>query len=126
MKIYIYNKKFVKESKDVQKAIINGIESLYTRIKTYEEQNIDFMHIFNDERVKYDKHGQFYTFKCFRSDMQLRLLYSYLIIDEEPIIVIADFFIKKKNNKEYISKFDFANNLNPYDIYHKSQFLCAV
>ena len=63
MKIYVGCKEYFKESKEVQKAIISGVMMLYGRIQNYEEQNIEFNRIFNDDKVKYDKHGQFYTFK---------------------------------------------------------------
>lgn len=121
MDIYVSCKEYFKESKEVQKAIISGVETLYGRIKNYEEQNIEFNRIFNDDKVKYDKHGQFYTFKFQKSNMQLRVLYAYVIIDEIPIVIVADFFVKKRNSKNYIDKFDFLNNANPFDLYKKSK-----
>lgn len=57
MKICVSCKEYFKESKDVQRAIISGIHTLYARIKSYEDQNIPFDLIFNDDSVKYDKHG---------------------------------------------------------------------
>lgn len=96
MNICVSCKGYFKESKEVQKAIVSGVEILYGRIQNYEEQNIGFERIFNDDKVKYDKHGQFYTFKFQKSNMQLRVLYSYLIVDCVPVLVIADFFVKKE------------------------------
>ena len=58
MKIYIYKKDYNKESKEVRNAIINAVNVLYDRIKMYENQGIAFNRIFNDDKVKYDKHGQ--------------------------------------------------------------------
>lgn len=120
MKIYIYKKDYNKESKEVRNAIISSVNMLYDRIRMYEKQGIAFNRIFNDDKIKYDKHGQFFTFKCQKSNMQFRILYSYLLCDGEPVILIADYFIKKKNKKDYIARFDCVNNLNPIVIFSKS------
>lgn len=126
MNICVSCKDYFKESKEVQKAIVSGVETLYGRIQNYEEQNIDFNRIFNDDKVKYDKHGQFYTFKFQKSNMQLRVLYSYLIVDCVPVVVIADFFVKKRNSKDYIDKFDSVNKVNPLDLYMKSKVVYSI
>lgn len=126
MNICVSCKDYFKESKEVQKAIVSGVETLYGRIQNYEEQNIDFNRIFNDDKVKYDKHGQFYTFKFQKSNMQLRVLYSYLIVDCVPVLVIADFFVKKRNSKDYIDKFDSVNKVNPLDLYIKSKVVYSI
>lgn len=126
MNICVSCKDYFKESKEVQKAIVSGVETLYGRIQNYEEQNIDFNQIFNDDKVKYDKHGQFYTFKFQKSNMQLRVLYSYLIVDCVPVLVIADFFVKKRNSKDYIDKFDSVNKVNPLDLYAKSKVVYSI
>lgn len=126
MNICVSCKDYFKESKEVQKAIVSGVETLYGRIQNYEEQNIDFNRIFNDDKVKYDKHGQFYTFKFQKSNMQLRVLYSYLIVDCVPVLVIADFFVKKRNSKDYIEKFDSVNKVNPLDLYAKSKVVYSI
>ena len=126
MNICVSCKDYFKESKEVQKAIVSGVETLYERIQNYEEQNIDFNRIFNDDKVKYDKHGQFYTFKFQKSNMQLRVLYSYLIIDCVPVLIIADFFVKKRNSKDYIDKFDSVNKVNPLDLYMKSKVVYSI
>lgn len=126
MDVCISCKDYFKESKEVQKAIVSGAETLYGRIQNYEEQNVDFNRIFNDDKVKYDKHGQFYTFKFQKSNMQLRVLYSYLIVDCVPVLVIADFFVKKRNSKDYIDKFDSVNKVNPLDLYAKSKVVYSI
>lgn len=117
MEIYVCNRNYFKESNTVKNAIVLAINTLYTRISSYEAQNISFSHIFNDPSVKYDKHGDFYTLKSQKSNMQLRILYSYMIIDGRAIILIADFFIKKKNSKEYIRQFDSVNHIDPMVAY---------
>ena len=119
-------KDYFKESKEVQKAIVSGVETLYGRIQNYENQNIEFNMIFNDDKVKYDKHGQFYTFKFQKSNMQLRVLYAYIVIDCIPVIVVADFFIKKRNSKNYIDRFDSVNKANPLDLYNKSKVVYSI
>ncbi|MBQ8767725.1 MAG: hypothetical protein IJZ16_13090 [Clostridia bacterium] len=126
MNICVSCKDYFKESKEVQKAIVSGVETLYGRIQNYEEQNIDFNQIFNDDKVKYDKHGQFYTFKFQKSNMQLRVLYSYIIVDCIPVVIVADFFIKKRNSKDYIYKFDSVNKANPLDLYRKSKVVYSI
>ncbi len=123
MEICVYCKEYFKKSKEVQKAIISGVQNLYNRINLYESQNVEFARIFNDDKVKYDKHGQFYTFKFQKTNMQIRVLYSYIIVNFVPVIVIVDFFIKKRNTKEYISKFDLANNMNPQKVYEQSKVI---
>lgn len=112
MKIYVYKKDYNKESKEVNTAILDSIDMLYERIRMYEQQGITFNRIFNDDKVKYDKHGEFFTFKCHKSNIQLRILYSYSIENGEPIFLVADYFIKKKNKKDYIKRFDCANSWN--------------
>lgn len=126
MNICVSCKGYFKESKEVQKAIVSGVEILYGRIQNYEEQNIGFERIFNDDKVKYDKHGQFYTFKFQKSNMQVRVLYSYLIVDCVPVLVIADFFVKKRNSKDYIDKFDSLSKVNPLDLYAKSKVVYSI
>ncbi len=125
MKIYVYKKDYNKESKEVKTAILDSIEMLYKRIRMYEQQGITFNCIFNDDKVKYDKHGQFFTFKCQKSNRQLRILYLYFIEHGEPAFLIADYFIKKKNKKDYIKRFDCANSWNA-DCILKSSYLAST
>lgn len=126
MEICVYKKDYFKESNEIQKAIVLAMENLYERIRLHETQNTPFERIFNDDKVKYDKHGKFYTFKCQKSNVQLRILYAYLLLNGEPILVIADYITKKKNNKNYIKQFDEANSWEPYNIYSVSKLICNV
>ncbi len=123
MKLYICKKDYIKESREVKEAIRSSIEMLYDRIKMYEDQGVSFNRIFNDDKVKYDKHGKFFTFKNQKSNMQLRILYSYFIEENEEneaVLLIADYFIKKKNKKDYIKKFDAANKWEPFDMLNRA------
>ena len=123
MKLYICKNDYNKEPKEVKEAIRSSVEMLYERIKMYENQGITFNRIFNDDKVKYDKHGKFFTFKNQKSNMQLRILYSYFLDNNEAVFLIADYFIKKKNKKDYIKKFDVANNWEPFDMLSRAHLI---
>lgn len=125
MDICVYKKGYFKESKEVKKAIGSAVSNLYERIAMYEAQQIPFCKIFNDDRVKYDKHGDFYTFKYQKLNLQLRILYSYIVVDETPVIIVGDFVIKKKNNKNYIKRFEIAKKWNPYSVYEMSKCIMS-
>lgn len=112
LEIRICTKQFLKEKKELQEAIISSVKDLLERIQAYEKQGVGFEKIFNDDCVKYDKHGDFFMFKCHKGKFQLRILYAYLKIAEETVVFIVDYFIKKKNNKKYIEKFDVWNRVN--------------
>lgn len=122
MQIIVCKKSYSKETKEIQKAIVNAINTLYERIQAYESQGIDFDHIFNNDKIKYDKHGQFYTYKCKRANTQIRILYAYITYKDESTFVIADYYIKKRDNKEYIKQFDSANKCNPYKLLNNHQY----
>ena len=116
MKTIICAKKYRKASAEEKTAIRKSVSELYKRINSYKQQGTDFAHIFNDDKVKYDKHGKFFTFKSQKSNMQLRLLYSFLNVDGEDTVIIADYYIKKKDKKDYIKQFDLMNNCDPYSL----------
>ncbi len=120
--ICIGTKRYMKESRDTQRAILAAVIELYRRIQLYESQNISFSKIFNDDQVKYDQHGEFFTFKCQKNHLQLRILYAYLMVDDIPTIIVADYFIKKKNNKNYIKQFEALNCANPFSVYKQSYY----
>lgn len=124
MELYA-NKNYFRESKDLQKAIVSASTALYDRIHSYESQNIDFSRIYNDDKVKYDKHGEFYTYKTQKQNMQIRILYAYVVIDTVAVIIIADFVVKKKNNKDYIKKFDAMNHIDPMSVFAGSKRICS-
>ena len=122
MNICISTKQYMKASRDTQKAILASVLELYRRIHLYEAQGTSFEKIFNDDQVKYDQHGDFFTFKCQKNHLQLRILYAYIKIDGIPTIVVGDYFIKKKNNKEYIKQFEVFNHAEPMSIYRQSYY----
>ena len=124
MELYA-GKEYFRATKDLQKALVCASSSLYERIRAYESKNISFENIYNDDKVKYDKHGQFYTYKAHKQIMQIRLLYAYLVVDGVSVIIIADFTVKKKNNKEYIKAFDSMNQVDPAFVYANSRCVCS-
>ena len=105
MKILVYKKDFFKESVEVRKAIIDSIYDLYTRIQLYQSQNIEFDKIYNDDKIKYDKHGnELFTYKCQKANVQLRILYGYKIIHKEKYthsIIVPTQLITKENIKDF-------------------------
>lgn len=121
MEIRVYNKDYFKQSEEVKRSILFAVRNLFERIYAYEQQNISFEKIFNDERVKYDKHGEFYTFKYQHNSLQLRILYLYFVVDEKPCIVIVDFYVKKRNNKKYIKHFEKFKLLKAEYVYQNSR-----
>lgn len=124
-KILVYKKDFFKESVEVRKAIIDAMYDLYTRIQLYQSQNIEFDKIYNDDKIKYDKHGdELFTYKYQKANVQLRILYGYKIIHNNPIFLIADYAIKKKNNKKYIKVFDKFNKYTFDELLNTS--LCII
>ena len=122
MNICISTKQYMKASRDTQRAIWAAIIELYRRIQLYEKQGTSFEKIFNDDQVKYDQHGDFFTFKCQKNHLQLRILYAYMKIEGIPTIIVGDYFIKKKNNKEYIKQFEVFNHIEPMSMYRQSYY----
>ena len=122
MKMYASAKKYFKEQPPAQKAISLAICTLYKRISEYEKQGVPFEKIF-DDHVKYDKHGSCYIFKAQNTNMQLRILYAYLLVDGEPVILVLDYFIKKRNKKDYLTAFGWADKVDPYQEYTASKYV---
>lgn len=113
MNIYVSGKNYFRQNSQLQQAIVDAMKMLYKRISAYEKQNISFAQIFNDDHVKYDRHGEFFTYKCHKANMQLRILYTYMMIEGQPVILVADFFVKKRDSKDYIRQFDAINKTDP-------------
>lgn len=126
MKICVNCREYDRASTEIKKAIIKSVEMLYSRIRSYEEQNIEFNLIYNDDKIKYDKHGDFYTFKSQKNHLQIRILYAYMIIDDVPTILVADFFQKNRTSKDYISQFDEYNNIKPMDLYMTAKVIYST
>lgn len=125
MKILVHKKAFFKEAIEVKNAIISAIYDLYDRINLYQHQGVEFCKIFNDERVKYDKHGdELFTYKCQKSNIQIRILYCYKVVNNVPVFIVVDYVIKKKNNKQYIRSFDRYNECTFNDLIKSS--LCVI
>ena len=123
MRFYVNNKNYFKEKSEIQRAIKEGLKTLDKRISAYESQGVPFEKIFDDDKVKYDKHGDFYTFKYRKGNIQLRILYSYL---GENSYCIADYYVKKRNQrKEHIHLFDLFNGVNAQSMLVGST-LCTV
>lgn len=114
MKVLVNSKNYFKEKADMQRAINEALSILLFRIQQYEVSGVPFDRIFNDDKVKYDKHGDFYTFKCKTShNHQLRILYSYFYVNGEAVLLVVDYYTKQKPTKEYISLFDKYNKEIP-------------
>ena len=126
MEIYAATKNYRKEEKSVQNAILSGLQQLAERIQLYESQGIEFHKIYNDDIVKYDQHGQFFTYKCHKGRMQMRILYAYVWVKERPVILVVDYFLKKKPKKDYIKWFDNWNELDPIKEYENSYYVATV
>lgn len=123
MEMYVYNTDYFKSSSELQNSIKNAVKNIFERISQYEQQGVAFDKVFNDDKLKYDQYGDFYTYKYSRNTLQLRVLYTYLIVNSVSVIVVVDFYVKKKNNKKYIKKFELIKDENPKLIYEKSNFV---
>ncbi|MCQ2467625.1 MAG: hypothetical protein MJ166_08920 [Clostridia bacterium] len=118
MRIYINDKDYSKERSDVKRSITQAMHALVSRIDAYKKSGVVFDRIFNDDKVKYDKHGDFYTFK-FKSPQnhQVRVLYAHLVVDGEEVILMVGYYIKQRPSKEYIKIFDKFNDVSPLTCY---------
>ncbi len=128
MNMLVYKKDYFKATSEVQQGIKTAICNLYNKIESYEKNNhISFDKIFNDDHVKYDQYGKyFFAVKYKVRTMQFRILYTYLIIEGSPVIVVVDYVLKQRNTKEYIKKFETIKNADPYQIYAKSKLVMTI
>lgn len=99
-----------KESVELQRELLRAANNLGKKILEYYESGIDFLHICNADNIKYDKHGDFYTYKHHgKNKSQLRLLYGCIQNEEKTTIVIVDYIEKRKNvckgHKDHLDKF---------------------
>ncbi len=71
-------RKDINSNTEIRELIIKALDKLKNKILLYDSQGITFDKILNDESVKYDKHGDAYTFKFHgRDNAQLRRLLLY-------------------------------------------------
>lgn len=107
-------RKDIESSAEIHELILKALDKLKSRILQYEEQGITFDKILNDDNVKYDKHGDAYTFKFHgRDNAQLRLLYACVCKDDVMYLIVIDYHIKRRNEKKsYIVDFGYAKEIN--------------
>ncbi|MDO5560020.1 MAG: hypothetical protein Q4F95_10540 [Oscillospiraceae bacterium] len=107
-------RKDIDSNTEIKELIIKSLDKLSNRILQYASQGITFDKILNDETVKYDKHGDTYTFKSHgRDNAQLRLLYSCVVTDDIMYLTVIDYHIKRRNEKKsYIVDFEYGKEID--------------
>ena len=131
MKLKIINlceKKIKKESMDFQRNFIQSITELGRKIiSKYEINGENFNNIFNDNSIKYDKHGNdFWVYKSHgKNNSQMRILYSCIQDSEYTYIFVIDYMEKRKGNmgrcvKDHIQKFSKYNTMKLEELYNIS------
>jgi len=99
-------KTYFKCERTIKQSINKSLDTLKTRIRSYEESGTQFGKIFNDETVKYDVYkNNLYAFKARDNKLQIRLLYTVEITTTGLTIILIDFALKKTSDKSYITKF---------------------
>lgn len=111
MKVILYssNKNFAKENPNIKKSLIKALNKLSKKVETYYSFGITFERIIDDDTVKYDKCGDFFTYKFMDSQgkcIQLRILYHCTTINNEIKIYLIDYCIKRNYDKSYIKEFE--------------------
>lgn len=70
-------KKLNKQNRNLKNEVLRAAKRVGERIVEYSNEGITFENIYNDNVVKYDKHGCFFTYKHHgRNKSQIRLLYG--------------------------------------------------
>lgn len=107
-------RKNINSNTETRELILKALDKLKSKILLYDSQGITFDKILNDETVKYDKHGDVYTFKFHgRDNAQLRLLYSCVYSNDTIYLIVMDYHIKRRNEKKsYITDFGYAKDIN--------------
>lgn len=110
-------KKLNKQNRNLKNEVLRAARRVGERIVEYSNEGITFENIYNDNVVKYDKHGCFFTYKHHgRNKSQIRLLYACLQDKDKTTIIVVDFFEKRdssrSNTKEHIKIFDCYNSIN--------------
>lgn len=110
-------KKLNKQNRNLKNEVLRAAKRVGERIVDYSNEGISFENIYNDNVVKYDKHGCFFTYKHHgKNKSQIRLLYACLQDKDRTTIIVVDFFEKRdssrSNTKEHIKIFDCYNSIN--------------
>ena len=110
-------KKLNKQNRNLKNEVLRAAKRVGERIVEYYNEGITFENIYNDNVVKYDKHGCFFTYKHHgRNKSQIRLLYACLHDKDKTTIIVVDFFEKRdssrSNTREHIKIFDYYNSIS--------------
>lgn len=110
-------KKLNKQNRNLKNEVLRAARRIGERIVEYSNEGITFENIYNDNVVKYDKHGCFFTYKHHgRNKSQIRLLYTCLQDNDKTTIIVVDFFEKRdssrSNTREHIKIFDYYNSIS--------------
>lgn len=110
-------KKLNKQNRNLKNEVLRAAKRVGERIVEYSNEGVSFENIYNDNVVKYDKHGCFFTYKHHgRNKSQIRLLYACLQDKDKTTIIVVDFFEKRdssrSNTKEHIKIFNCYNSIN--------------
>lgn len=94
-------KQYKKEDKTTLKSIYSSLQRLSEKISS---ENSDINRIYNNDNIIYDRiNDQIFIYKTHGiNNIQLRLVYGYEENDNDAIIYLIDYAVKKKNDKRYI------------------------
>lgn len=118
--LYSSNKNFFKAEHNLRKALYSALQRLCNKIKSYYDVGTPFEKIMDDDGVKYDKCGNFFTYKFQWNKggcIQVRILYHCTTQNNQIKIYLIDYRIEKNNDKSYIREFEqIAKNLTVDEI----------